>query len=155
MIRLRMAEPADLDRLVAIEDAAFAGDRLSRRSLKRYVGAPSAAMIVALVDGAVGGYGLMGLRRGGRAASLYSIAVDPALCRRGVGRLLLQACEREAAARGRTLFTLEVRADNAAAIALYQRLGYENYGSIADYYEDGEAALRFRKPLSRPRPLTI
>jgi ribosomal protein S18 acetylase RimI-like enzyme len=38
-----------------------------------------------------------------------------------------------------------VRVDNDAAISLYQRLGYEHRGEIADYYEDGQMALLFLK----------
>jgi len=44
-------------------------------------------------------------------------------------------------------FTLEVRADNARAIALYEERGYEKFGTVADYYEDGASALRYRKRL--------
>ncbi len=42
----------------------------------------------------------------------------------GIGRRLLRAVEAEARARGYCKITLEVRADNGAAMALYRRLGY-------------------------------
>lgn len=43
----------------------------------------------------------------------------------GVGRQLLQACLDKALTKGLTRITLEVRADNGRAIALYERLGFE------------------------------
>jgi ribosomal protein S18 acetylase RimI-like enzyme len=46
-----------------------------------------------------------------------------------------------------------VRADNPGAIGLYRKLGYAEFGRYENYYEDGEAALRFEKPLAvRPKP---
>jgi electron transfer flavoprotein alpha subunit len=46
---------------------------------------------------------------------------------------------------------LEVRADNAAAVALYQRQGYDVVGRTAEYYEDGSDALRMRKRFAAER----
>ncbi len=40
---------------------------------------------------------------------------------------------------------LEVRIDNAPAIALYEKSGYRSFGAVEDYYQDGAAALRFEK----------
>ena len=45
--RLRPGTPDDLDSLVAIETAAFAADTISRRSMRRFLTAGSAAVIVA------------------------------------------------------------------------------------------------------------
>jgi ribosomal protein S18 acetylase RimI-like enzyme len=42
---------------------------------------------------------------------------------------------------------LEVRYDNASAIALYEKMGYRQFGQYERYYEDGAAALRFEKRL--------
>lgn len=44
--------------------------------------------------------------------------------RRGVGRALLAACEREARGEGRRRLTLWVTINNAAARALYERVGF-------------------------------
>jgi ribosomal protein S18 acetylase RimI-like enzyme len=49
----------------------------------------------------------------------------PAYRGRGLGGRLLQACLDKARARGLTRITLQVRADNERAIALYRRLGFE------------------------------
>lgn len=46
--------------------------------------------------------------------------------------------------------TLEVRAGNAAAVALYRRLGFEEVGRRRRYYADGSDALLMTRP---PGPL--
>jgi [ribosomal protein S18]-alanine N-acetyltransferase len=40
-----------------------------------------------------------------------------------------------------------VRYDNAAAIALYEKLGYRQFDRYPGYYADGAEALRFEKTL--------
>jgi ribosomal protein S18 acetylase RimI-like enzyme len=144
---LRPPRPGDLDRLAEIETAAFSGDRLSRRSLRRLMSGASSFMVVAEIDGCPAGYALVLLRRGTRWARLYSIAVDPARTGRGLGTRLLAAAEEKAVADGRRVMRLEVRADNGAAIALYRGKGYTDIGRIAAYYEDGGEALRMEKQL--------
>ena len=65
-----------------------------------------------------------------------SIAVDPAHQRHGIGSCLLAALCSDARARGLTAMTLEVRVDNAAAIALYRRFGFAPAGVRPRYYVD-------------------
>jgi ribosomal protein S18 acetylase RimI-like enzyme len=138
----------DLDAIEALEAAAFTGDRLSRRSLRAFIRAPRRPLIVARFGERLAGYALLSARKGGRAARIYSLAVDPAQARRGVGRALLQACERYARAHGLDALRLEVRYDNPAAIALYEKIGFRPFGHYPGYYEDGAAALRFEKRLA-------
>jgi len=145
-LAIRPARPADLDTLVAIEQGAFAGDRLSRRSLRTLTSSPTAAVLVAERSGEVAGYALVLFRHGTRTARLYSLAAAPG--QRGVGAPLLAACEAAAMARGATAMHLEVRADNLRAVDLYRRSGYEQRDEVPSYYEDGEAALRFGKVLT-------
>ena len=47
MIDIREARLSDIDRLVAIEDAAFESDRISRRSFRRLIGSATCALLVA------------------------------------------------------------------------------------------------------------
>ena len=51
----------------------------------------------------------------------------------GLGSALLRATLEAASARGITRIELVVRADNAAAIALYERHGFELEGRLRDY----------------------
>jgi [ribosomal protein S18]-alanine N-acetyltransferase len=140
----------DLGAVEALECAAFPGDRLSRRSLRNFLRAPHHPLLVARFGEAIAGYALIALRKGGVSARIYSLAVDPAQARRGVGRALLQACERYARAHDRRVVRLEVRYDNTSAIALYQKMGYRQFGLYEGYYADGAAALRYEKRVEPP-----
>ena len=152
-ISIRAGRLSDLDAILALEHAVFATDRLSRRSLRAFILDRRRPLRVAVSDKALAGYALIALRRRSTAARLYSIAVDPRNGRRGVGSALMDACERYAAAHGCDRLRLEVRADNAGAIALYQRLGFRQFGQYESYYADGAKALRFEKPVAkRARP---
>ena len=144
---VRPARPEDVDALLRLEEAAFPGDRLDRRGFRHAVRSPTIIALVA--DGPDGpqGYVLVETRRNARVARLSSVAVAPDGGGQGTGRRLIEAAERAVRDGGRTAIRLEVRADNARAIALYERRGYRRTGRDDDYYEDGEAALRFEKPL--------
>ena len=53
---------------------------------------------------------------------------------------------------GALALRLEVRSDNAAAIALYERLGFRQFGRYEDYYADGATGVALRKSRSAARP---
>lgn len=57
-------------------------------------------------------------------AAVTSLSVLPSAGRRGIGRGLTVFAEEEARARGVRVLTLNTRPTNAAAIALYEGLGY-------------------------------
>ncbi len=57
-------------------------------------------------------------------ATLFNIAVDPDFQRRGLGRMLIEHLIDELETRGVVTLWLEVRASNAADIALYESLGF-------------------------------
>ncbi|MCX5567861.1 MULTISPECIES: GNAT family N-acetyltransferase/peptidase C39 family protein [Kaistia] len=145
---VRPALAADVDGLVAIEAAAFETDRIARRSFRKLVEAPTAAITVAaLPGGRLIGYALLLFRAGTGMARLYSIAVVPEQRGSGAGTALMAEAERVAYARDRLLLRLEVREDNARGIRLYERLGYRRIGRYLDYYEDHANALRYEKRL--------
>ena len=151
--RLREAAEADLNELLRLEKTCFTEDRLSRRSFRHFIEARTAALIVATADDQqLAGYALILLHRGTSLARLYSIAVDPAVRGAGLGELLMQGAEAAARDRHRAYLRLEVRTDNAAAIRLYERLGYKQFGSISNYYEDHQDALRYQKRVLRGAP---
>lgn len=150
-VAIRPARVNELDAIEALENEAFTGDRLSRRSLQNFIRAGDRVLAATEPDG-LAGYALVTWRKGGRRARLYSIAVHAGKSGRGVGRALLEAVEARALAQGCEAIRLEVREDNKRATDLYERLGYRRFGRSEDYYEDGAAALRLEKPLSTPSP---
>jgi [ribosomal protein S18]-alanine N-acetyltransferase len=151
---LRDATLADIDDLISLEMLSFDGDRLSRRRLRRFIGAPGAALRVARDRRGLVGYSLVLFRPNSDRARLYSIAVDPAVRGTGLGRRLLRDAEAAARQRGRARLGLEVRADNADAIGLYRRARYEPIGAKPNYYADGSTALLFEKRLGGAKSVT-
>ena len=74
-------------------------------------------------------------------ADVQTVAVAVEEQGRGTGRRLLGALIDRARARGARILHLEVRADNAAAIGLYQAMGFAADGRRRDYYGRGHDAL--------------
>jgi [ribosomal protein S18]-alanine N-acetyltransferase len=146
-VSVRLATLSDLDGIHALENASFQHDRLSRRAIRSFIAAPHGRLLVAKFGVVLAGYGVLVLRINSRVARLYSIAVDPRFGRRGVGRALMQGAEDLATERGCVVLRLEVRQENAAAIALYESHGYQPFGEYHDYYQDGASALRMEKRL--------
>lgn len=144
-MRIRNAVPADAEPLAVLESAVFETDRISRRSFRTLIERPTAATLVAEIDGGIAGYAMILFRAGTGLARLYSLAVSPDVRGEGVGRKLLEAAERAADDHDRFILRLEVREDNARAIDLYRQTGYRRIGRQADYYGDGMAALRMEK----------
>lgn len=149
-VTFRDAVPGDVPALLAIEEAAFTTDRLSRRSFRELMAGSTARLRVAEAGGEVAGYWLLLLRQGTARARLYSIAVAPGHAGTGLGRALLADAEAAAYGAARMVLVLEVGVDNARARALYARAGYRETGRLADYYEDGTDALRMEKVLKGP-----
>lgn len=147
----RRARRPDLDGLVALE-ALFPGDRVSRRSFARLLRAASAEIWVCSREVCLLGNAVVLYRAHSRSARLYSLVVDPTVRGQGIATALLAAVESAAAHRGCTQLHLEVRRNNAAALALYTKRSYRVVRSIADYYEDGQAALRLEHSLAATAP---
>jgi len=151
-ITVRRARTGDLAALLAMEQAAFTVDHLSRRSFRRFLVAPSATFLVAEEGGKLAGYALVLYPPRSKLARLYSIAVAPHSGQRGVGPLLLAAAEEAARRRRRRAMRLEVHEHNTRAIARYEKSGYRLFGRHRDYYDDHGDALRFEKPLDAVPP---
>jgi ribosomal-protein-alanine N-acetyltransferase len=78
---------------------------------------------------------------------IATVSVAAAHRRRGIGRRLIQTALAEAAARGAVTATLEVRAGNAPALALYRSFGFRIVGRRPGYYRgNGEDALLMTLP---------
>ena len=93
--------------------------------------------------------GYAGLLVPGPEADVQTIAVAPSARGRGVGTRLLRALTERAGRSGARSLLLEVRADNAPAIALYEREGFERISVRRRYYQPGDvdAWIMRRRPL--------
>jgi len=74
-------------------------------------------------------------RKGGHA--MVGIALAERVRGTGAGSAAMRGLVAEARALGLRKIMIEVRADNAPAIALYERSGFRNVGTLKDHYDDG------------------
>jgi len=149
---LRPAGVEDLEGILAVEQACFTTDHLTRRAVHHLLTRGQIASFVELAGARVVGFIVVLFHRGTTLARLYALAVDPDWQSLGIGGRLLAAAEHEARRRHCRAMRLEVRRDNPAAQALYRRHGYHQFGTYANYYQDHMDALRLDKPLAA-RPL--
>jgi ribosomal protein S18 acetylase RimI-like enzyme len=144
---IRPASLEDLESLLDLEEASFDGDRLTRRRLRHLLTRANAAILVAEDESGLAGSVVLLFRRTTGTAHVYSVAVAARARGQGVGRLLLDAAEREAWGRERAWMRAEIRKDNAASIRLFESCGYRRFGEYEDYYEDEMDAWRVEKTL--------
>ncbi len=166
-VDLRDARWTDLPALAELEAEVFPDDAWSQRSWwAELAGRPRREYVVAVPagvaaappegaprDGASGapqplllGYG--GLDHGGEVSDVMTVVVAPAGRGAGLGGVLLAELEARAAARGAAHVMLEVRADNHAALRLYEGAGYVVLNRRRGYYQPGGVdALVMRRTL--------
>ena len=79
-------------------------------------------------------------------ADMMNLAVDPVYRRQGVGKSLVLTLIDNLNVKDVKCLTLEVRASNEQAIALYEQLGFDRIGLRPKYYSNPkEDALILRK----------
>jgi len=88
--------------------------------------------------------GVIDLSTVGEVADLHRIVVAPAYRRQGLALRMVRAGLLAVRHLGARLVMLEVEWTNLAAIALYQRLGFEQVRVRRDYYGPGRDALILR-----------
>lgn len=122
-----------LDAVAALERICFS-DPWSRQLLAAELDNDLSAFLVALDDeGAVAGYA--GLQVVLDEGTVTDIAVRPDCRRRGVAGQLLEVFLNFARGNRLAFLTLEVRASNYDAIALYGSRGFRSVGRRKNYYE--------------------
>ncbi len=111
----------------------------SVESLAAELDNPDAFFVAAEENGAFLGYAGMHCPCGD--CYVDNIAVCPSARRKGVGEALTRALIAHGEALGGTFISLEVRPSNAAAIHLYEKLGFATAGRRKNFYtnptEDG------------------
>ena len=123
----------DIPQVAALERQCFPTP-WSERMLREHLDNQCAAALVARgEDGTILGYGglLVVLDEG----YLTNIAVRPEYRRQGIAADILQVFENFARGNRLAFLTLEVRASNYGAIALYGSLGFRSVGRRKNYYE--------------------
>lgn len=142
----------DVQDVAALEPLLFGGDAWSAETFWSELAAPGRWYVLAGGGGRLLGYA--GLAVNGPDADVQTVAVHPDAQGRGTGGVLVRAVVAEASrAQARSLL-LEVRADNAPAIALYEHHGFERIAVRRRYYqpEDVDAHVMRLRPLPGRHP---
>jgi [ribosomal protein S18]-alanine N-acetyltransferase len=148
---VRPVRIADLDRIMVIERACFGRSAYDRNLFADYCNKCRQLFLVAERGARVCGYALASMR--GDAAELVSIAVDPAVRRKGAASALMASVLRRIERRGAARLGLTVRTGNRGAQRFYEGYGFQKTRRIPRYYEDGADGWRMMKRLSyRPHP---
>lgn len=140
---VRPACADDIDGICRIENETSASP-WSRASIAQDIDNDAGAYVAVLTCEGGGASGASASRAAGYAdmwlvageAQLNNIAVDERYRGRGYGGMLLSHMMQEAASRGCTVMTLEVRRGNEAAISLYTKAGFVQTGVRPRYYSD-------------------
>ena len=129
--------------VAALEKLCFA-DPWSEMSIASELGNIWSYWLVAVDGDQVVGY--IGSQSSYDETDVMNVAVHPDWRRRGIAESLIENLIRELKNRGSHALLLEVRASNAPANALYERLGFVQVGCRKNYYRNPkEDALILRK----------
>ena len=132
-----MAQVAELEKLCF-------SDPWSEKSVASELDNPLSLWLVALDGDRVAGY--VGSQTVMDESDMMNVAVHPDYRKLGVATGLIVGLVEELHKKGSRCLTLEVRASNAPAISLYEKLGFLQAGLRKNYYHNPkEDALILRK----------
>ena len=122
--------------------------RYRPRRMAALIADPETMALVADDGARIHGFAVM--KFGDEVAHLTLLCVRPAQRGCGVGRRLIEWLVASARVAGIASIRLELRADNAAALAFYRRLGFAETSLVPAYYGGRLAARRMELPLRQP-----
>lgn len=145
LIRYLKSTALETPYLIREPDEVTLSPGQERDFIRRIQDSDRELMLVAIVDGKhAGTCSLMGIGEYKRYRHRCSIAIAlyQEYCGRGIGKMMLKTVLGIAKENGYEQAELEVVADNKKAIALYESLGFEEYGRFPDNmkYGDGNYA---------------
>jgi len=144
------ARPDDAPAIAALEAVALGRDAWSPGLVAEGVAGavPTVHYRVVRQAGEVVAYAVVSVA--GDVAELQRIAVAPDRRRAGLAGALLADVRRRATAEGAERLLLEVREDNAGALAFYLASGFGELARRPRYYRDGATAVVMELALTGP-----
>ena len=140
---LETMNAAHVAQIAALEKICFS-DPWSERSIASELDNKLAFWLVAVEGESVTGY--IGSQTVMEETDMMNVAVHPDFRRQGIAEALVSGLVEHLKTMGSHCLTLEVRASNAPAIALYEKLGFAEIGRRKNYYRNPrEDALILRK----------
>ena len=147
MITYRQPIALDIPVLASYEKQLFPYSPWNTAQFKEeFAGIPTTRfMSVAESDNTIVGYCGVFVPAPGVEADILTVAVLPEYRRQGIAKEFMRQIEQWSMERGASAMMLEVEHTNAAAIELYQALGYMQISVRMNYYGLGNDALVMRK----------
>ena len=143
MIAIQVMNESHVAQVAELEKCCFTAP-WSENSIRYELTNPISLWLVAVEDGKLLGY--VGSQSVMGEADMMNVAVEPESRRRGIGRRLVEDLVQALKDRQVNSLTLEVRASNKPAKALYDQLGFLQIGRRPNYYRNPkEDALILRK----------
>ena len=139
-VSIRRAAPADIGEISALYAMCFSHGQ-SESTFLTDIG--SHDCYVAVKDGSIVGYACVWTFS--PEAEINDICTHPAFRRQGIAELMMDAIISDGRKNGVDMISLEVRASNAPAKALYEKNGFVCEGIRKKYYDDREDALILRR----------
>lgn len=147
-VEIREYRRDDFETLYQIDRACYPpGTYYPRPVLREYIAAEGAATLLAEANGQIAGF-IIVQDHGRGLGHVITIDVLADFRRAGLGSALLRAGELWLGSRGATRVRLETAVDNLAAIALFQKFGYQVVRFLPDYYRDASDAYLMEKHLA-------
>ena len=135
--------PSHVAQIAQLEKICFS-DPWSEKSIASELENKLAFWLVATEGETVAGY--IGSQTVMDETDMMNVAVHPDFRRKGIAEALITVLVENLKRMGSHCLTLEVRASNAPAIALYEKLGFSEIGRRKNYYRNPrEDALILRK----------
>ena len=127
-----------------LEKICFGTEAWSEKSVTSELTNVLSLWLVAMEENAVAGY--VGSQTVMDETDMMNVAVHPDYRRKGIAEALVISLVEALREKGSHCLTLEVRASNAPAIGLYEKLGFRQIGLRKNYYHNPkEDALILRK----------
>lgn len=145
---VRFYRDSDFNSISAVEKKAFGEGAYSNYMLKIMLNSPHGFTMVVEDSSSIYGYATME-PLDSNSVDIESIGIIPEQHGKGLGSLLIEAMEAEAARRGYREVFLEVREKNTGAIDFYKKHGYNIFEFLTGYYtlsyEGSTNAYRMKK----------
>ncbi len=132
MLEIKKMTAADIKNAAELEKMTFSSP-WSEEMLRMMSEQPNGRFFCAFYDGNFAGY--VGMLCVFDEGQICNVAVSPEFRRLGIGTALMAEQMKTAKDCGLSFITLEVRAGNTAAQAMYEKQGWKKVGVRKNYYE--------------------
>lgn len=137
-MNIRLAQPADVPSLTVIENQQPRCAQWGENGWRTELSEKSSYVFCAQEQTVIG---FVALRLAAGVGEILNVGILPKFTRRGVGTALLSHVLAWTRENGGEEISLEVAADNKAAIGLYEKAGFLPVGRRKKFYSDGQDAL--------------